>query len=71
MSIIDRIRALFGGKPSGAEYTAATGGVVAATSDDDRAQDVEPQSDSGGFDSGAWGDAGGGGSGDGSGGVSS
>jgi hypothetical protein len=71
MSIIDRIRALFGGKPSGAEYGAATGGVVAAISDDDPARDVEPQSDSGGSDGGGSGEGGGGGGGDGSGGGSS
>jgi hypothetical protein len=63
MSIIDRIRALFGGKPSGAEYGAATGGAVAATSDGDPARDVEPQSDSGGSDGGGWGDGGDAGSG--------
>ncbi len=75
MSIIDRIRALFGGKPSGAEYGVATGGAVAATSDDDPARDVEPQSDSGGSDGGGWGDGGGdgggGGGGDGGGGAGS
>jgi hypothetical protein len=65
MSIIDRVRALFGGKPSGAEYGAATGGAVAATSSDDPARNVEPHSDSGGSDGGGWGDGGGGGDGDG------
>jgi hypothetical protein len=67
MSIIDRIRALFGGKPSGAESGAATGVAVAATSDDEPARDVEPQSDTGGSEGGGSGDGGGGGGGDGSG----
>jgi hypothetical protein len=62
MSIIDRIRALFGGKPSGAESAATTGAVVAATSADDPARAVDAQSESGGSD------AGGSGGGDGSGG---
>jgi hypothetical protein len=71
MSIIDRIRALFGGKPSGAEYGAATGGVVAATSDDDSGRDFESHSDSGASDGGALGDGAGGGGGDGGGGSGS
>jgi hypothetical protein len=71
MSILDRIRALFGGKPSGSEYGAAAGGAVAATSGDDPARDVGPQSDSGGSDSGGSGDGGGTGGGDGGGGSSS
>ena len=70
MNIIDRVRALFGGKPSGAEYGAATEGVVAATSGQDSARDPGPQSDSGGSDGGGSGDGGGGG-GDGGGGSSS
>jgi hypothetical protein len=56
---------------AGAECGAATGGVVAATSDDEPARDVEPQirlrADP---DSGGWGNGGGGG-GDGSGGGGS
>ena len=66
MSIIDRIRELFGGKSSGAEHTATTGGAVGATSGEDRAADVEQQSasDSSG---GGEGGGGGGGGGDGSG----
>jgi hypothetical protein len=68
MSIIDRIRSLFGGKPSGAEYGVATGGAVAATADDDSARDVDPQSDAGGSDSGGSGDGCGEGGGDGGGG---
>jgi hypothetical protein len=63
MSIIDRIRALFGGKPSGAGYGAATGGAVAAASDGDLARVVEPRVDSGGSVGGGWGDGGDGGGG--------
>jgi hypothetical protein len=69
VSIIGRIRELFGGKRSGAEYGAVTAGAVVATSDDDPGRDADAQSDSSGFDLGGWGgDGGGGGGGDGGGG---
>jgi hypothetical protein len=61
MSIIDRIRELFGGKKSGVEYTAAAGVAVAATSNDDPAGDVESQSGSGSSGGGESGGDGGGG----------
>jgi hypothetical protein len=63
MGIIDRIRELFGRKPSGAESTAVAGGAVvaASTADEDRIGGVDHQSDSGWF--GGAGDAGGGGDG--------
>lgn len=70
MSFIDRIRGLFGRKPSGAEYGAATtGGVVAATSGDST-RDVDEPAGSGGTEGGesdgGWGGGdGGGGGGDG------
>jgi hypothetical protein len=63
MSIIDRIRALFGGKPSGAESTAVVGGAVVASSADDRPADTGPQSGSG-DSGGSSGDSGAAGSGD-------
>ena len=69
MSIIDRIRGLFGGKQTGAEYGAATGGTAAATERDDPSGDLDASGSSGsGGDSG--GDGGGGGGGDGGGGGS-
>jgi hypothetical protein len=70
MGIIDRLRAFFGGKPSGLEYGTVTGGAVVAT-DDDPARDVEPHPDSAGSDGGGWGDGGGGDGGDGGGGGTS
>jgi hypothetical protein len=52
MSIIDRVRELFGGKQSGAESSAASGGVVAATAGGARAEDdAAPDSGSFGGDS--------------------
>jgi hypothetical protein len=66
MSIIDRIKGLFGGKQTDAEYGAATGGAVAATEHDDSVGDADSQSGSGW--SGESGGDGGGGSGDGGGG---
>ena len=69
MSIIDRIRELFGGKRSGAEYGAVAGGAVVATSGDDRAQDESSDpGESVGADGGGWSGDGGGGGGDGGGG---
>jgi hypothetical protein len=66
MSIIDRIRELFGRKQTGtAEHSAAT------TSGDDRARDADQHSDSSGFGGGdSGGDGGGGGGGGESGGGS-
>ena len=66
MSIIDRIRALFGGNRSGAESTAVIGGTVAATSADEPGHDADTHSDSssfGGSESTGGGDSGGGGGG--------
>jgi hypothetical protein len=64
MGILDRIRELFGGKQTGAEQAAVTGGAVGATTRDDRAGEVDSSADSGwsgGGESGG-GDGGGGGS---------
>jgi hypothetical protein len=64
MSIIDRIRQLFGGRQSAAESTAVMGGATAATSHDDRTADADPApSDSGWDGDGASGGDGGGGGG--------
>jgi hypothetical protein len=67
VSIIDRIRELFGGKQSGSEY-ATTGGAAAATSSEERGADADPSSsgwggESGGDGGGGGGDGGGGGGG--------
>ena len=73
MSIVDRIRGLFGSKGSGADSTALIGGSVAATAGDDSREDADSHSDSsefGGSDSGGGADAEGGGGGDGGGGGS-
>jgi hypothetical protein len=66
MNIIDRIKGLFGGTQSGAEYGTVTGGSVAATENDDSAGEAGSQSGSGW--SGESGGDGGGGGGDGGGG---
>jgi hypothetical protein len=59
MSLMDRIRELFGGKQTGAEYGTVAGGSAAATADE------EPET---GLDYGGGGDFSGGGDGGGSGG---
>jgi hypothetical protein len=73
MSLIDRIRELFGGKRSAAEYGTVAGGAAAATSGDDRERGIASSdpSDSGAGDSGSWSGDGGGGGGDGGGGGGS
>lgn len=66
MSIIDRIRALFGAKPSGSDSTAVIGGSVAATSRDDSRDDTDSRSSSdslAGAESAGGGDSGGAGAG--------
>jgi hypothetical protein len=77
MSLIDRIRGVFGRKKSSAEYgTAATGAAFVATTtgdptpdaDDNAAPDIGGAESGGGFGGGDVGGAGGGG-GDGGGGV--
>ena len=70
MGIIDRIRELFGGRQSGAEYGVATAGGAAATTTGDDSPYDQSQSDSGwSGDAGSSGDGGGGGGGGGGNGV--
>ena len=69
MSFIDRIRDLFRGKQSGADYGASTGGAVGATADDDKGT-VGSESGSGSFGGGESSGGDGSGGGDGGGGSS-
>jgi hypothetical protein len=62
MGIMDRIRELFGGKQSGAEQAAVTGGTVGATTRDDPAGDVDSSAGSGWSGGGESGGGDGGGS---------